>query len=160
MNLKETKCALSKTTKQLKMETTNTTAITVETVIKSPIEKVWNYWNDPKHITQWCFASDDWHAPYSENDLQVNGKIKTTMAAKDGSMSFDFEGIYTNVQEHKLIEYTIADGRKVKISFINQGNDTKVVETFEAETLNPIEMQRGGWQAILDNFKKHTESNQ
>jgi uncharacterized protein YndB with AHSA1/START domain len=140
------------------MSTTTKTAITVETLVKAPVEKVWKFWNEPKHITQWANASDDWHAPYSDNDLRVDGKFKTTMAAKDGSMSFDFEGVYSNVQPNKLIVYTIADGRKVEIKFSGNGNDTKVTETFEAETENPIEMQRGGWQAILDNFKKYTES--
>jgi uncharacterized protein YndB with AHSA1/START domain len=142
------------------METTGKTAITVERTIKAPIEKVWKYWTEPKHITQWCNASDDWHAPYADNDLRVGGKFKTTMAAKDGSVSFDFEGVYTNIHEYKVIEYTIMDGRKVKITFSSQGNATKVIETFEMENINPHEMQRGGWQAILDNFTKYTEANQ
>ena len=141
------------------METINKTSITVETTVNAPIEKVWNSWSDPAHITKWCQASDDWHAPYADNDLKTNGKFKTTMAAKDGSFSFDFGGTYSDVQEHKLIAYTIGDGRKVSITFTSQGNETKVVETFEAESQNPIEMQRGGWQAILDNFKKYTEAN-
>jgi len=122
------------------METTEKTVITVETTVKAPVEKVWASWSDPKHITQWAFASDEWHAPYADNDLRKEGKFKTTMAAKDGSMSFDFEGVYTNVQPYKVIEYTIADGRKVKITFSSQGNETKVTETFEAEDQNPIEM--------------------
>jgi uncharacterized protein YndB with AHSA1/START domain len=144
------------------METTNKTAITVEATIKSPIEKVWKFWNEPKHITKWCQASDDWHAPYAENDLRTGGKFKTTMAAKDGSFSFDLEGVYTNVQEHKLIEYTMNgdDQRKVKIAFSDQGTETKVTETFDPENINSIELQRGGWQAILNNFKKYTEANQ
>ncbi len=141
------------------METTEKKAVTVEAVVKAPVEKVWTSWSDPKQITRWATASDDWHAPYAENDLRKDGKFKTTMAAKDGSVSFDFEGIYTNVQPHKLIEYTIADGRKVKVTFSGNGNETKVTETFETETTNPVELQRGGWQAILDNFKKHAESN-
>jgi len=142
------------------METTmGKTAITVESTIKAPVEKVWKYWTEPNHITQWCNASDDWHAPYAENDLRVDGKFKTTMAAKDGSASFDFEGVYTTVQLYKAIDYTIGDGRKVKITFTSDGNQTKVVETFEPENTNPIEMQRSGWQAILDNFKKYTEAN-
>lgn len=139
------------------METQNQTAITVETTIIAPVEKVWKYWTEPNHITQWTQASDDWHAPYAENDLQNDGKFKTTMAAKDGSVSFDFEGAYTNVQEFKVIEYVMSDGRKVKISFEDLGDETKVVETFDPESINPIEMQRGGWQAILSNFKKYTE---
>jgi uncharacterized protein YndB with AHSA1/START domain len=140
------------------METKDKTSITVEALIKAPIEKIWKYWNEPMHITQWCNASDDWHAPYAENDLKVDGKFKTTMAAKDGSFSFDFEGVYTNIQKDKVIEYTILDGRKVRITFSAQGDQVKVIETFEAETINPLEMQRGGWQAILENFKKYTEA--
>ena len=139
--------------------TTGQTTITVEATIKAPIEKVWKYWTEPNHIMRWYNASDDWHAPYAENDLRVNGKFKTTMAAKDGSAGFDFEGVYTNVQLYKAIDYTIADGRKVTITFSTQGDQTKVVETFEPETINPTEMQRGGWQAIVDNFKKYTEAN-
>jgi uncharacterized protein YndB with AHSA1/START domain len=133
-------------------------SITVETTVNAPVEKVWTCWNEPKHITQWCAASDDWHAPQAENDLRTGGKFSTTMAAKDGSFSFDFGGVYTNVEANKLIEYNIADGRKVKITFSAKGNETTVVETFDPESENPIEMQRGGWQAILDNFKKYTES--
>jgi uncharacterized protein YndB with AHSA1/START domain len=140
------------------METMEKTSITVEALVHAPIEKVWSSWGEPKHITKWCQASPDWHAPHAENDLRTGGKFKTTMAAKDGSVSFDFDGVYSNVQKNKLIEYSIADGRKVKITFAAEGNKTKVVETFDAESENPIEMQRGGWQAILDSFKKYTES--
>lgn len=141
------------------METSVKPAITVETLINAPIETVWNIWSEPKHIMQWCNASDDWHAPYADNDLKESGKFKTTMAAKDGSFSFDFEGVYTKVKTHEAIEYTMADGRKVKITFSNHGGKTKVVETFDPENTNTLELQRGGWQAILDNFKKYTESN-
>jgi uncharacterized protein YndB with AHSA1/START domain len=140
------------------MQTAQKTAITIETLVNAPVEKVWGNWNEPKHITQWCQASPDWHAPYADNDLRVNGTFKTTMAAKDGSMSFDFGGVYTTVQENKLIEYTMGDGRKVSVTFSDLGGSTKVVETFEAEDTNPVEMQRGGWQAILDSFKSHTEA--
>jgi uncharacterized protein YndB with AHSA1/START domain len=140
------------------METTTKNAITVETTVKAPVEKVWKVWSEPKHITRWANASDDWHAPYADNDLKRDGKFKTTMAAKDGSVSFDFEGVYTNVQPHKVIEYTIADGRKVKVNFSGKENETRVTETFEPENENSIELQRGGWQAILDSFKKYCES--
>lgn len=133
--------------------------ITVETVINANVEKVWEYWTNPLHLTNWAFASDDWHAPYADNDLRVGGKFKTTMAAKDGSFSFDFEGVYTEVKEHSLIAYTIADGRKVKVDFISQGTTTKLIEAFEAESENSVEMQKGGWQSILDNFRKYTEAN-
>ena len=140
------------------METAEKT-ITVETIVKAPVEKVWKYFNEPEHIKKWAFASDDWHAPYSENDLRKDGIFKTTMAAKDGSFSFDFGGIYSKVQENKLIEYKMDDGRKVQVKFSGKGNETTVTETFEPESQNPLEMQRGGWQAILDNFRKHAESN-
>ncbi len=141
------------------METADKTAITVKTTVNAPVAKVWKYWNEPQHITNWAFASDDWHAPHAENNLREGGKFKTTMAAKDGSMSFDFEGIYTNIEDQKLIEYTIADGRTVKIVFVDNEDETKIVETFEAEDTNPEEMQRSGWQAILDSFKKYVEEN-
>ena len=139
------------------METIET--ITVETSVNAAIEKIWEYWNAPQHITQWYQASDDWHAPAAENDLRTGGKFKTRMEAKDGSMGFDFEGVYTNVELHRVIEYILADDRKVKITFSNSGAQTKVTETFDPENENPIELQRGGWQAILDNFKKHVEEN-
>ncbi|MEO5602703.1 MAG: SRPBCC family protein [Cyclobacteriaceae bacterium] len=141
------------------MDTTTKTAITIETSVNAPIEKVWRFWSEPKHITQWCNASEDWHAPYAENDLQVNGKFKTTMAAKDGSVSFDFEGVYKTVQPNKTIAYTLNDGRNVEIKFSGKGQETRVTETFEPEGTNPIEVQRGGWQSILNNFKKYTEAN-
>src|SRR5688500_3105434 len=112
------------------METIERTAVTVEATVDAPVEKVWKYWNDPAHITQWCSASDDWHAPYAENDLRKDGKFKTTMAAKDGSFSFDFEGVYTKVEPNKTIDYTMSDGRKVNITFASHGNATHVTETF------------------------------
>lgn len=139
------------------METKQKIAITVEATVNAPVEKTWKSWTEPQHITKWCAASDDWHAPYAENDLRKDGKFKTTMAAKDGSMSFDFGGVYTRVEPGNIIEYTMGDGRKVKVTFAQEGNATRVTETFEAEGQNPIEMQRGGWQAILDNFKAYTE---
>jgi uncharacterized protein YndB with AHSA1/START domain len=132
--------------------------ITVETIVNAPVEKVWKYWNSPEHITKWCQASDDWHAPYAENDARTGGKFKTRMEAKDGSMGFDFEGVYSNVESNKTIEYAMADGRKVKITFGDQAGRTKVTETFDPESINPVEMQRGGWQAILDSFRKYTEA--
>lgn len=135
-----------------------TTAITVEAVVKAPVDKVWTCWNEPQHITKWAFASEDWHAPYADNDLRKDGTFKTTMAAKDGSMSFDFGGVYTAVETNKRIAYTMADGRTVEIEFTSDGNNTRVVETFDAETTHPVDMQRAGWQAILDNFVKYTEA--
>ena len=139
------------------METANNSAITVTTTVNLPVEKVWESWNNPEHIKRWTHASADWHTPYADNDLRIDGKFKTTMAAKDGSFSFDFEGVYTDVKDHKLIAYTLGDGRKVSISFKTKGNITQIIETFDPEQENSIEMQQGGWQAILDNFKKYTE---
>ena len=139
------------------METKELTAITVETVVNAPMEKVWKYWSSPEHITQWCQASDDWHAPYADNDLKDGGKFRTTMAAKDGSFSFEFEGVYTKVNEHEFIGYTMSDGRKVSVEFEAQGNKTKVTETFDPESENSVEMQQQGWQAILDKFAQHVE---
>ena len=133
--------------------------ITVKTTISASIEKVWSFWTLPEHITKWSFASPDWHTPYAENDLREGGKFKSTMAAKDDSMSFDFEGEYTLVQQNKAIEYIMADGRKVEISFNETPNGVEVIECFDPETQNPEEMQRGGWQAILDNFKNYVENN-
>ncbi len=132
--------------------------ITVETTVNASLNTVWDSFTNPVHITKWCFASDDWHAPYAENDIQTGGKFKTTMAAKDGSFSFDFEGEYSLVKSHEEINYFLEDGRKVKISFIPEGNTTKVIEIFDPENENPADMQKAGWQAILDNFKKYTES--
>ena len=141
------------------METTSKNAITVEATVKSPIEKVWKFWTAPEHITKWNNASDDWHTPRAENDLRAGGKFLSRMEAKDGSFGFDFGGMYDEVITNKLIAYTMGDGRKAKITFESNGTETKVTETFEAESENPIEMQRGGWQAILNNFKKYTEAN-
>ena len=140
------------------METKNFTKVTIETSVKVPIEKVWNFWTSPKHITQWNNASPDWHTPRAENDLRTGGKFLSRMEAKDGSFGFDFEGVYDEVQTHKLIAYTMSDGRTVKITFTANGNETQVVETFDAEGENPIELQSAGWQAILDNFKKYAEA--
>ncbi|MEK6782316.1 MAG: SRPBCC family protein [Bacteroidota bacterium] len=135
------------------------TTITVETLVTAPIEKVWNYWTEPTHIKYWNFASDDWCAPNASNHLVVGGKFSFRMEAKDGSFGFDLEGVYDLVDIHKRIEYTLADGRKVKIEFTTQKGRCKVLESFEAELENSKELQRSGWQAILNNFKKYTESN-
>lgn len=132
--------------------------ITISAVIDAPVEKVWELFTGPEHITQWCSASPDWHAPAATNDVRVGGKFNTVMAAKDGSMQFDFGGVYTDVTPNELIAYELGDGRKVKVTFEKYGGQVKVTEVFDPETTNPIEMQRGGWQAILDNFKKYTES--
>lgn len=133
-------------------------AITVQTVVNAPMEKVWECWNRPEHITGWAFASDDWEAPAAENDLRVGGKFKTVMAAKDKSNGFDFTGTYTAVKENELIEYDIDDGRHVKVEFAELPGGVKITETFEPENTFPENVQRSGWQAILDNFKKYVEA--
>jgi uncharacterized protein YndB with AHSA1/START domain len=140
------------------METAVKSPITVEAAINAPVEKVWKFWTQPEHITKWCSASPEWHTPYAENDARTGGKFKTRMEAKDGSMGFDWEGIYSNVEENKLIQYEMGDNRRVKIVFSDLDGATKVTEIFDPENTNPIEMQRGGWQAILDNFKKYVEA--
>lgn len=134
-----------------------TTRVTVQVVIQAPVDKVWKYWTEPEHITKWNQASEDWHAPKAENDLRVGGEFLTRMEAKDGSAGFDFSGVYDVVKQHEEIAYTMGDGRKVEIAFINQGNETKVVETFDAESTHPVEFQQAGWQAIMDNFKTYAE---
>jgi uncharacterized protein YndB with AHSA1/START domain len=140
------------------METTAKTTITVQATVNAPVQKVWEFWNNPEHITQWAFASDDWHAPHADNDLRTGGKFSTTMAAKDGSFSFTFGGVYTDIKEYSQIAYTIEDGRTVSVTFIDEGDSTRIIETFEPESTNPLEMQQGGWQAILNNFKKYAEA--
>ncbi|WP_342599085.1 SRPBCC family protein [Psychrobacillus sp. FSL H8-0483] len=136
---------------------TNNNALTVEAIVHAPVEKVWEYWTLPEHITKWNSPSEDWHTPSAENDLRVGGKFVSRMEAKDGSFGFDFGGIYDEVRTRDFISYTLEDGRKVEITFIPQENDTKVVEVFDPETINPVEMQQEGWQAILNNFKKYAE---
>jgi uncharacterized protein YndB with AHSA1/START domain len=135
------------------------TIITIKSTISVVVAKAWQYWTLPQHITQWNNASDDWHTPLAENDLRVGGKFLYRMEVKDGSMGFDFGGVYDEIKTNELITYTMGDSRKVKITFSSFGNQTKIVTMFEAETENPVELQQGGWQAILDNFKKYTESN-
>lgn len=141
------------------METTNKTVITVETNVNAPVTKVWESWTKPEHIKKWNSASEDWHTPKAENDLRVGGAFSSRMEAKDGSFGFDFGGIYDEVKTNEIIAYTLGDGRKVKITFEVTDQGTKVTESFDAENENPVEMQREGWQSIMDNFKKYTEAN-
>lgn len=135
------------------------TAITVQTSVKAPKELVWKYFTEPEHIVNWYHASDDWHTPKATNDLQVGGKFNFRMEAKDGSFGFDFEGVYEQIISNELIEYSLADDRKVIIEISSVADITIVTETFDTETENPVKVQRSGWQAILDNFKKYTEAN-
>lgn len=135
-----------------------TTAITVEATVNAPVEKVWSFYTSPEHIMQWNNASLDWHTPHAETDLRAGGKFLSRMEAKDGSFGFDFWGIYDEIKTNELIAYTMGDNRKARIVFAGSNSTTVVTVTFEAETENTIELQRGGWQAILDNFKKYTEA--
>ncbi|MBE8719575.1 SRPBCC family protein [Sphingobacterium pedocola] len=135
------------------------TRITVEATINAPVAKVWNIWNTPSDIIQWNSPDPSWHTPSSENDLRIGGKFKNRMEAKDGSFGFDFAGVYDQVELHKEITYTMGDGRKATTLFTEQDGKTKVETIFDAETENEPEMQKQGWQAILDNFAKYTESN-
>ena len=139
------------------MESSNKTTITVEVIVNAPLEKVWKFWTVPRHITKWNHASDDWHTPRAKQELKSGGRFVYRMEAMDSSFGFDFGGIYDEVKTNDRIAYTLDDARKVDISFSRLGNTTKVVETFEAETENTAELQRNGWQAILNNFKKYVE---
>lgn len=132
-------------------------SITIKAIIHEPIEKVWKFWTEPEHIKKWNSASEDWHTTAAENDLRTGGKFFSRMEAKDGSFGFDFGGVYDEVKLHEVIAYTLGDERKVKITFECHENKTEVIEIFEAESENSIEMQQAGWQAILDNFKRYTE---
>ncbi|KMQ64741.1 activator of HSP90 ATPase [Chryseobacterium angstadtii] len=134
--------------------------IKIDITILAPVEKVWNYFNEPNHITKWNFAHESWECPSSENDLRVGGKFKTRMEAKDKSFGFDFEGTYDEVIPNSLIKYHLEDARKVEVTFEKiDENTTKITETFDPETQNSVEMQRDGWYAILDNFHKYVENN-
>jgi len=134
--------------------------IRVFDTIDAPAQKVWEYYTDPTHIVKWNSASPDWHTPYATNDLKIGGRFNSRMESKDGSQGFDFSGTYTNVVPHKLIAYTMddADHRSAEVTFEEGHHATKVTVSFEPETQNPHEMQRHGWQAILDSFKKYVES--
>lgn len=132
--------------------------ITVETFVKGKLSQVWDAWNNPADILQWNAAQDDWHTTRSAVDLREGGKFVSRMEAKDGSEGFDFEGTYTRIVPHEAIEYRMSDGREVKVEFIERAGGVLVKETFDSENENPPELQRQGWQAILDNFGRHVEA--
>ena len=135
------------------------TKVTVEATVNAPVEKVWNIWTGPEHIVKWNTASPDWHTPKAENDLRVGGRFLSRMEAKDGSFGFDFGGTYNVVDTNKRIVYTMDDGRQADTTFKTENGKTLVTTIFDAESQNPVEMQKGGWQAIMNNFKSYTESN-
>jgi uncharacterized protein YndB with AHSA1/START domain len=132
--------------------------ITIETTINTPIALVWEKWTKPEHIQNWNFASPDWHCPKATTDLQVGGEFHYEMASKDGSMSFDFWGTFQQIEDGKMIASVLGDGRKMQVTFETTEAGTKVTEQFEPENQNPEEMQKAGWQMILDNFKSYVES--
>lgn len=132
--------------------------IAVSTVVNRKRSDVWRLWNEPQHIKRWNFASDDWCCPRAENDLRVGGRLCSRMEAKDGSFGFDFEAIYDDVAPESRLAYTMTDGRGAETSFEDLGDQTQVATVFDAEQENSAELQRMGWQAILDNFKAYAES--
>lgn len=134
------------------------TKITVETVVNAPIEKVWTCWNTPECINAWSVGHPDWQTKDAKLDLREGGRFSSRMEAKDGSAGFEFGGAFTKVVEHEHLEYVMDDKRAVSITFDDQGDKVRIIETFDAETQNSEEMQKSGWQGILDNFKKHAES--
>ncbi len=133
--------------------------ITVDTIVNAPAEKAWEFFTRPDHIVRWNNASPDWYTPTATNDLRVGGEFDYRMEAKDGSAGFNLKGTYTEVMPSEKISYTLEDGRNVEVFFTQQVTGTRIIETFEAENQNPLEMQRSGWQAILDNLKADIEAN-
>ncbi len=132
--------------------------VVIESFVNRPRQVVWSCYNQPEHIVKWNFASGDWRCPSAEVDLRVGGRLHTRMEAKDGSFGFDFEATYDEVLDGVLVAYTLSDGRQVKTTFEDRGAATRVTTCFDAESQNPVDMQRAGWQAILDNFKRYVES--
>lgn len=133
--------------------------ITISAQVNAPVEKVWQFYTLPQYITQWNNASDDWHTPKADNDLRVGGRFLNRMESRDGTQGFDLSGIYDEVIENNLIGYTLDDGRTVTVIMMGDGDTTEVIVTFDAEQENPIELQKNGWQAILNNFKSFVEAN-
>ncbi len=133
--------------------------ISVSATINADVKKVWDYYTTPEHITQWNYADPSWQCPSATNDMRVGGKYSARMEAKDGSFGFDFEATYNEIVKGKSFTYTMPDDREVNVVFDGDGDKTSVNVTFDAEDQNPVEMQKNGWQAILDNFKKYTEAN-
>ena len=142
------------------MNTASRTLVTVETAVSLPVAKVWEMWTNPWHIIHWNQASRDWHTSRAENDLKKYGRFLFRMEARDGSFGFDFSGEYRKVVNHKIIEYILDDGRRVAINFAEEKNRTLITEAFEAEEINSVELQKNGWQSILNNFKRYAESSE
>ena len=132
--------------------------ITVKATIDAGRKNVWTAWTTPDHVINWNHASDDWHTPHAENELTEGGKFTYRMEAKDGSMAFDFTGVFTKVEPSELLVFRLDDGRMVEVNFVEEGDKTTVVESFDPHPEQPLELQRQGWQAIMDNFKKYVEA--
>ena len=135
------------------------TKITIHATISAGIQKVWNYYTQPEHITKWNFASPDWHCPSASNDMRIGGKYTARMEAKDGSFGFEFEATYSEITENQKFVYIMPDGREVSVSINEDNHLTNITVCFDTETENPVDLQREGWQAILNNFKNYAENN-
>ncbi len=133
--------------------------ITITAHIHADLAHTWSCWTSPEHITKWNYAGDDWHCPSATNDIRTGGKFSSRMEAKDGSFGFDFDGVYDDVIPHQRIRYSMEDGRRVEILFEETASGTKITESFDPESENSVDMQREGWQMILNNFKRHAEEN-
>ncbi|MFN5236614.1 MAG: SRPBCC family protein [Bacteroidota bacterium] len=137
----------------------DTTKITIQAVVAADRQKVWNCYTQPEHITKWNFATDTWHCPAASNDMRVGGKYLARMEAKDGSFAFDFEAVYNEIVDGEKFTYTMPDNREIQVSFEQTDDKTRVTVTFDPENENPVDLQRSGWQSILDNFRKYAEGN-
>lgn len=137
----------------------NFSKLKISATVNANLEKVWNYYNNSNHIVNWNFANNDWHCPFANNDLKVNGKLLTRMEAKDKSFGFDFEATYNEIITHNKIVYTMPDNRVVVILFSKNNHATNITIEFDAEAINALELQKNGWQAILNNFKAYVENN-
>lgn len=137
----------------------DTTKITIQAVVAADRQKVWDRYTQPEHITKWNFATDTWHCPAASNDMRVGGKYLARMEAKDGSFAFDFEAVYNEIVDGEKFTYTMPDNREIQVTFEQTDDKTLVTVTFDPENENPVDLQRSGWQSILDNFRKYAEGN-
>ncbi len=137
----------------------DTSKITIQAVVAADRQKVWDCYTQPEHITKWNFATDTWHCPAASNDMRVGGKYLARMEAKDGSFAFDFEAVYNEIVDGEKFTYTMPDNREIQVSFEQTDDKTRVTVTFDPENENPVDLQRSGWQSILDNFRKYAEEN-
>lgn len=137
----------------------DTTKITIQAVVAADRQKTWDCYTQPEHITKWNFATDTWHCPAASNDMRVGGKYLARMEAKDGSFAFDFEAVYNEIVDGEKFTYTMPDNREIQVSFEKMDDKTRVTVTFDPENVNPVDLQRDGWQSILDNFRRYAEGN-